>query len=421
MTSGSGTERSAGAQAVLVSVTTLMVGFGLVASVLGVRGTEEFSAPVVGLAGSVHYLGFLVGAFLVPRLVASVGHIRVYAALASAAAVSVLVFPFAVNAPTWVTTRLGFGLCISGMYIVAESWLSAVSTNQTRGRLLAVYLVTANVGVAVGQWVFSATGATSALPFAIGSALMSLSLIPLSLSRSPAPALPPPMARPPVREVLRVAPLGPATSIVSGIGVSLAMGIGPTYGVVSGFSVDRIAVLMAVAMIGGVVLQWPVGAASDRLSRRRVILVISLAATAMAVAGAFVRADSVAVLVVFGAFTALSFPLYSLAISHVNDEIDPQLRVPASAVLVMSYGIGSVIGPVVGGVAIQRIGPVSFWWLLAASTGLLAPYAVHRVLRRPHPGFGPERGAPLMKHRPDADESLHGAGAAVDHLDGPQR
>ena len=332
MTSAPGPGRSTGARAVLTSLTTLMVGFGLVASTLGVRGTEEFSAPVVGLAGSVHYLGFLVGAFLVPRLVAAVGHIRVYAALASAAAVSVLVFPFAVNAPTWVSTRLGFGLCISGMYIVAESWLSAVSTNQTRGRLLALYLVTANVGVAAGQWVFSLTGAGGALPFAIGSALMSLSLIPLSLSRSPAPALPPPMSRPPVREVLRVAPLGPATSIVSGIGVSLAMGIGPTYGVVSGFSVHRIAALMAVAMIGGVVLQWPVGAASDRLPRRRVILAIALAATAVAAVGAFVRPDSGAILVVFGAFTALSFPLYSLAISHVNDEIDPQLRVPASAV-----------------------------------------------------------------------------------------
>ena len=374
-----GTE--AGARAVLVAVTTLMVGFGLVTSVMGVRGTEEFSAPVAGLAGSVHYVGFLVGAVLVPRMISAVGHIRVYAVLASAAAVSVLVYPFLVLAPVWVGMRVIFGLCISGMYIVAESWLSATSTNRNRGRWLAVYLVTANVGVAVGQWVLSVTGGSGPLPFVVGSALMSVSLMPLALSGAPAPALPPRLVRPPVRTVLAVAPLGPLTSIASGIGVGLALTIGPTYGVVAGYSLDRIALMMAVGMLGGVLLQWPVGVASDRLPRRRVILAIAAGSTVVAAAGLVVPAASMLTLVVFGAFTALSFPLYSLAISHVNDEIDPRLRVPASAVLVMAYGLGSVIGPLIGGLAIHRLGPASFWVLLAASTALLPVLAV--ALRAP--------------------------------------
>ncbi len=372
---------TAGPRAVLVAVTTLMVGFGLVASALGVRGTEEFSAPIVGLAGSVHYLGFLVGALLVPRQVCAVGHIRTYAALASAAAACVLAFPFLVHPVAWVSIRLLLGLCISGMYIVAESWLSTASTNATRGRLLAVYLVVANLGVAAGQGALSATGAYGALPFALGSALMSLSLIPLSLTRAPAPEPPPRHVRPPVGAVWRVAPLGPLTSFASGVGVSVAMTIGPSFGVVSGLGVERIAALVAAGMLGGILLQWPIGVVSDRLSRRRVILASAAVSTVVALAGLAVRPDSAGLFVVFAAFTALSFPLYSLAISHVNDLIDPTQRVPAGAVLTMAYGIGSVLGPVIGGLALARIGAAAFWWLLAVSTGLLLPYGARRVVR----------------------------------------
>ena len=372
-----------GARSVIISLATLMIGFGLVGSVLGVRGTEEFSAAVVGLAGSVHYAGFLAGAFVIPALVSSVGHIRVYSALASATSVIVLVFPYALNAPTWVSIRLLFGLCISGMYIVAESWLNSVSTNETRGRLLAAYLVTVNSAVAAGQLLLSATGAIGVFPFVLGSAVMSLSVVPLALTRAPAPSLPPVTERPPIREVLRLAPLGPVTSIISGIGVGVAIGMGPAYGVAAGMSVDQIAVLVAAGMIGGVLLQWPVGAVSDRVPRRQVILWIAVLSSAVALGGLAVRPGSVGTFVTFGLFAALSFPLYSLAISHVNDVIDPELQVPASAVLVMSYGLGSVIGPVAAGLAFDWFGPVSFWWLLAASTGLLIPYAVYRLAKRP--------------------------------------
>jgi MFS family permease len=371
------------ASAVVVALSILMVGFGLLMSLLGVRGTQEFSTTVVGIAGSVHYAGFLAGAIIAPRLVGSVGHIRVYAALASAGAVVALLFPFLVHPVAWISIRLILGLSISGMYVVAESWLNSVSTNATRGKVLAAYLVTVNLAVGLGQGLLAVTGTAGFLPFVVGSALFSASVIPLSLTRTPAPSHAVAHASPPVRHVMRSAPLGPITSVVSGISVGVAIGMGPTYGVLSGMSVRQVALLMAVGMVGGILLQWPIGALSDRFPRRRVILTTAALAGFVALGGLAVAPRSIGVYVVFGTFTAVSFPLYSLAISHVNDVISPDLRVAASAVMVMAYGLGSVAGPFVTSFALNAEGQRGFWMMMALSTLVLLPYGIYRLIKRP--------------------------------------
>jgi MFS family permease len=371
------------ARSVLVTLAVLMIGFGLLTSLVGVRGTEAFGAGVMGVAGSVHYAGFLAGAFVIPRLLSTVGHIRVYGAIASAAAVIVLVFPFALNAPTWISIRLLLGICLSGMYIVAESWLNSVATNETRGRLLAVYLVTVNLAFGGGQYLLSVLGAEGVLPFVVGSALVSLSVIPLSLTTAPAPGLPARSNRPPVRQIIHVAPLGVATAVVSGLGVGVAVGMGPTFGVESGLDVNQVATMMAIAMIGGVLLQWPIGVWSDRVPRRKVILTTALLAGGVVLIGLLFEPGTWGSYGALGLFTALSFPLYSLAISHVNDVIEPELRVPASGVMTMAYGAGSVAGPALAGMVFDLTGPASYWVMMSASTAVLAPYVVYRLIRRP--------------------------------------
>lgn len=370
-------------RAVLVTLGILMLGFGMLASLIGVRGTEEFGAGVMGIAGSVHYAGFLVGALVVPNLLSTVGHIRVYGAIASAAAAVVLVFPFALNAPTWVSIRFLLGLCLAGMYIVAESWLNSVATNETRGRLLSLYLVIVNTAFGAGQYLLSTVGTADALPFVVGSAIISLSVIPLSLTTAPAPSLPPRSSRPPFREVLQAAPLGPVTSVASGFGVGVSIGMGPTFGVEAGLTVQAVALMMAVAMIAGVVLQWPIGSWSDRVPRRNVILTTAALAGLVALTGITVAPGSWYSFVALGSFTALSFPLYSLAISHVNDVIAPDLRVPAAGVLTMAYGLGSIVGPLLAGVTFDLFGPSAYWVLMSASSAVLAPYVVYRLVRRP--------------------------------------
>ena len=73
--------------ALLLGVALIMAGNALQGSLLGLRGSlEGFSSTVMGLVMSGYYVGFLLSSLITPKGVRSVGHVRVFAALAALAA-----------------------------------------------------------------------------------------------------------------------------------------------------------------------------------------------------------------------------------------------------------------------------------------------------------------------------------------------
>jgi MFS family permease len=399
------------ARPVLTALSLLMVGFGLLTSLMGVRATlEGFSTQVIGLIGSAYYAGFMAGALAGPRLVARVGHVRVFAAAASVIAAAIAVLPFSVDPVVWTLVRLVVGLGVSALYLVAESWLNSVSTEGNRGRLLSVYLVTANLGFGAGQLLFAVSDPEAVAPFVAVSAIYSLSVLPVTLSATAAPAHALEEIRLPLRAVLRSAPLAPATSAVSGLGVSIVLGLGAFYGIETGMTVDEVARVMIAAMVGGVVLQWPLGWLSDHFPRRLVILATTSASGIVALLGLAAPDASLAVMVVVAGYTALSFPLYSMAISHMNDVIPSRLVVAASAVLILSYGLGSVSGPYLASLAIDLWGIRMFWVALAISHLALVPYLAYRLVKRP---------VVLQRrhYKPIAPEATPSPGLLVEEMD----
>jgi MFS family permease len=373
----------ASVSAILSGLSFLLVGFGLLSSLIGIRATlEGFDTRAIGVIGSAFYVGFLAGAMVGPSMVARVGHIRVYSALASVGAATVLAYPLLVSPTAWSVIRVITGFSISGMYVVTESWLNAVTTNETRGRILSLYLVLANLGFGLGQLLLVVTDPGSVTPFLVVAAIYSLSVVPLTLSTTPAPAHATQVRGLPIRQVVQSAPLAPATSAVSGIGVSIVIGLGAAYGAAIGLTVEEVGWLMATAMLGGVILQWPLGALSDRFPRRLVILATTITAGAAALLGLATPSGSVALFLVMGVYTAFSFPLYSMAISHLNDVIPAGMTVAASGVLIMAYGLGSIAGPYLGALVMDRFGPASFWTAIAVSNFVLVPYLVYRLFKR---------------------------------------
>ncbi|GAG42482.1 unnamed protein product, partial [marine sediment metagenome] len=126
----------------------LMLGDGLQGTLLAVRADlEGFSTTLTGLVMSSFYIGFLAGSILTPKITAKVGHIRVFAALAALASASILMHALFIQVPVWIALRLVSGFCFAGLYIVAESWLNDRATNETRGKLLSLYMVVTYIGV----------------------------------------------------------------------------------------------------------------------------------------------------------------------------------------------------------------------------------------------------------------------------------
>lgn len=370
-------------RAIVVAVSILMLAVGLLGSTIAVRAEQEgFATSTIGLLGSANYAGFLLGALVGPRLVARVGHIRVYSAVAAIASASILILPSVISPLSWLPARFMIGLCLSCIYVVVESWLNSVSTNENRGQLLAVYLVSTNLMIGGGQVLFATTDPLTVTPFLLASAIASLSVVPLALSVVPPPIHDSTRINLPIRVVFRVAPLAPATSFISGFGVGVIIGLSAIYASQAGMNNGRIGLFVAMSSIGGIVLQIPIGRWSDRVPRRQVILYVNVAAAAVALVGSFLSDSGIGIFIAIAMYAAIAFPLYSLAIAHLNDVVDSTLRTAAGGVLILSFGLGSMIGPYIGSLLMgwQSRG---FWIALVASNVAILPYLGYRIVTRP--------------------------------------
>ncbi len=372
-----------GAWALFFGFALIMLGNGLQGTLLGLRATMEgFPTAVTGAVMSGYFIGFLAGSTLAPRLVARVGHVRVFAALASLASVAVLLHSVVLDPASWTAMRVVTGFSYAGLYVVVESWLNDRATNQTRGRILSLYMIVMLTGMAGGQYLLNLADPGGYTLFILVSVLVSLALVPILLTPAPAPDVA--ELRPVgLGTLYRTSPLG----IVGALGVGMAhgalFGMGAVYAATLGFPVAGTAVFMSLPILGGAVLQWPIGRLSDRLDRRRVIAAVTflaaLAATGAASAGSV---SQTALFILVALFGGLSLPMYSLCMAHTNDHLTSEEMVAASAGLVLVVGAGASFGPISAAGLMALAGPEGLFLYLAAVHGAVGLFALYRMARR---------------------------------------
>ena len=307
------------ARALLAGMALIMVGNGLQGAVLGVRAENEgFGLAVSGAVMAAYFLGFLFGARLAEHFLGAVGHIRVFAALASVASAVSILHPLWVNPPAWIVLRVISGLAMAGLYVTVESWLNDMGTNANRGRLLGTYSVVTMGGLSAGQLLLNGGDPAEFELYIFSSALISVALVPIALSATSAPPLvaPEPL---PLRRLIGLVPTGVLTAFCAGTSHGALLGVGAVYAAREGLPASRIALFLSVATLGALVFTLPIGALSDRMSRR--VVIFGVAAVAAGVAGVMALIEpgsglSLGLMFLFGGTT---FPLYSLAITHTAD------------------------------------------------------------------------------------------------------
>ncbi len=382
---------SAGAAAASVwvlflGVALLMVGNGLQGSLIGIRAElDGFATTSIGFVMASYYGGFLLGSLRIPARISSVGHIRVFAGLASLASSTALIHALFVNVFSWSVLRFITGLCLSGLYVTIESWLNARATNATRGRLLSTYMVIVTVAIGSGQLLLGAANPAGPELFIVASILVSLAVVPLALTRVPAPKIELP-TRISVRALARLAPLGMVTGALVGSSNGAIFGLGAVYASKIGMTPSRAGLFVAASTIGAIVTQYPIGHLSDRFPRRRVIFGVALAAVFSAGIGTGVNQDSLWLFVVAAVYGSLAFPMYSLAVSHINDVVEEGQLVATAAGVLFVYGVGSIIGPIVASVMMTMLGPVGYLWSLSAFFAPVAVYSLYRLSTKVLPG-----------------------------------
>jgi MFS family permease len=367
----------------LLGMGVLMLGAGLQSTLLGVRATlEGFPTPVIGIIMSCYYVGYLVGTQAATRLVRSVGHVRVFAALASIASAAILVQGAFVHPVVWALMRLTTGICFAGIYVVAESWLNDRASKTNRGALLATYMLILYVGLGAAQFLLVVTSPRELTGFMLVSVLISLAVVPIVAS-----AQAPPEHAAPVkvryRDLYRNSPLGVVAVTFSGMISSIIFSMGPVFARLSGMGNVAVATFMAVSIFAAVISQYPVGRLSDRMDRRTVIAFVCTAATIVAgTIVAFPGLPRLLFLALTGLFSGFALTLYSLAVSHVNDKLEGGQMVGASSALLSLNGTSAAFGPVVAGSLIAAFGPPAYYTTLAVLTGTLTVYDLWRKTRR---------------------------------------
>ncbi|MGU5660708.1 MFS transporter [Aeromonas sanarellii] len=356
----------------LTSLVVFILGHGLFNTLLTVRlSAEQVSAQAIGLVSAAYFGGLVLGAFVNARLIIRVGHIRAYAAYAS-----LLCFLFLLHG-------MVVGFATGGIFVVLESWMLVSSTPANRGRLMSLYMILLYGSLAMGQQLLKWVDPMVLTPFALCAMAATLSVVPLALSRVSTPAMVAPQ-RVGVRELVRLTPAGMGSSFTSGLVLGAIYGLLPLYFTDSGATLSRVADMMALVILGGMCLQYPIGRMSDRHDRRLVILLLCSALTLLALMmallpGAWRAPIEGGLIFLLG---GMAFSIYPLSLSHACDELRPDQVLGANQGLLLAYSLGAMIGPLLAPSVMGLFGLQGLFVYFALCGLLLAGYLGWRRRQR---------------------------------------
>ncbi|ATX67716.1 MFS transporter [Roseinatronobacter bogoriensis] len=372
--------------ALFLSVVLLQLGLGGVVPLDALSGVElGFSAGQIGLLGSAHFIGFFIGCWWAPRLMGQVGHSRAFAALTAAGTIGILAHMLVIHPLAWAILRMASGLAVAGCYTIIEAWLQAKLTNETRGRAMGVYRVVDIVGSLGAQLLIGVLTPASYVSYNLLALLCCAALFPLVLTRSEAP---PVSGAPRLRPgfAWNRSPLAAAGVVVSGITGAAFRMVGPLYALSVGLKADVIALFLAAYVLGGALVQIPVGWLADKFDRRAVLIWLSVASV-LACAATVASADRgvVAIFLAAGFFGMTTFPIYSISAAHAHDFTDPSEAVELSAALMFLYAVGAIASPLIASVLIDQYGPAAMFIFISVAHILLVVFGLVRMRARPAP------------------------------------
>jgi MFS family permease len=366
----------------LLSTLAVMIAQGIAGILLPLRAGEAgWTATTVGWMGSAYAIGFTLACFVLPRLVMRVGHVRVYAAVVTLLSASMILHALIMHPVAWALIRGLGGFALAGCYMIVESWLSEKSDNANRGQIFSIYMLINFAGMIIGQFTMSSGPAIGITMFLIAALVFSASVFPVSLSpaQSPRPLTEASLS---LGKLFANSPMAFVGSFIAGLISGNWNFLAPVFGSAIGLPTLAIATMMASAMVGGIVFQYPLGRASDLMDRRYVMIA----------AGVIGVLTSLGIIViphepwlVFGAmflFGAVLFPIYSLNVAYANDYAAPADFVKVSSGLLVIYGFGNMVGPIVGGRSMDLFGPQGFFVVMAVAYSAYGGYALWRIFRR---------------------------------------
>lgn len=358
----------------------IVFGHGLQSALVPLRAQiEGFGTLAIGISASSYFGGFVVGCLVGPFLILRAGHIRAYAAMVSLASAAALLHPLLINEAAWSVFRFITGFCIAAFYVVIESWLNERATNENRGLIMSTYVVVALAGIMAGQFATAFASVEGYTLFIVASIVVSIAVIPITMTTATQPA-PITLVRFRPKQLYDTSPAAFVSALLIGISVGSTWMLAPVYATGRGFDTSFAAIFAAVMIGGGAAAQWPIGRASDKVDRRFVIVILGIGSAIFCTLLGLMEGDSrwsiLALVFMVGVFTHST---YAIAVAHAFDHSEPDTYVETSSGLLLAFGIGSTIGPMVASFLMAQSDPGALFLSIAVVQCVMVGYLLWRM------------------------------------------
>jgi MFS family permease len=379
--------------ALFIGIGVMMIAHGLQMQIMGIRSVlEDFSVFTTGIFMSGYYVGYFVGSRTTPNFVSKVGHIRVFAAFASLASLSALVAVVYVNPFMWTISRFITGISLVSCYVVTESWLNDRATNKNRGQLLSAYMMVIYFGLAVGMLLLNVSKPDDYEPFILVSILLSVALVPILLTKRPAPKFKK-IETISIKELYKISPLGSLSSFFTGIIHAAFFSLISVYATLAKFTLVETSILLFIATIAGVIGQGPIGYFSDTFDRRKVIVITTFGSSLLAFVSILTSNDpiqniyymdefafrKIIFFIAVGLYSSLCLPLFSLNLAHTNDFVPKSKFVAAGGGLQLIFGVGAISGPILCSIFMEWFGLNGLFVFLILAHAIIGSFGLYRM------------------------------------------
>jgi len=368
---------------IIVSMALLALSNGVIFTYVPIRMSVEGFAPWVAGAAIVSMsAGAVLGCVITGGLARRVGHARAFAVLLALVMVSTIAVAGPVWPLLWIAGRCIYGAAAAGLFVVTLSWLNHASDNEWRGRIIATFYMSYVVSIGAGGFALRFVEIGSGAAPLLSLLLAALAVLPICLTRL---AEPPPPARIRVdfKSVARISPVGLAGMFAAGGLTMLVQGFSPIYAAAQGFGKDDVALLFFLMQLGLVAIQLPLGAVSDRVDRRYVLIFAGLLVADIAlICTRMDEAELLWLIVVFAIWAGATESIYSVANAHANDRAEsPDYIVMASTMLV-AWSLSAFVLPLVATAFTPLFGVEFYMYIVIGVSLAFVLYVVYRVTRR---------------------------------------
>ncbi|MDW3207251.1 MAG: MFS transporter [Alphaproteobacteria bacterium] len=367
----------------ILSMSLIAIGGGLIFAYIPIRlGELGFGPSAAGWILTSMAAGGFIGCLGTGPIVKRVGHARAYMTLAALLILSHLTLALTVDPVLWMAARAGYGLAATGLFIISQSWLNDACPNEWRGRVMAIFYMAYVLCIGFGGFLITFVDTDGGYGPQLAIVFVTLAILPVGLTNLKAP-LPPEYVTVSFRGAWRISPVGLVGLLAVGGLTMLVQGFAPIYAHAIGYAKDEIGLMLFLMQFGMIAVQMPLGALSDRMDRRKVLIVACILVLIFAGISSQVGEISLWVLIVlFGVWAGATETIYAVANAHANDRAEPQYYVALSMTMLFAWSLSGFVLPGAASILTDLYGAKAFMYVAMAIALAYGLFVTYRMTRR---------------------------------------